>query len=171
MIQRVGLIDLGFQGPRFTWAKGGGTSNPGGAMKRAQLDTGLASPDWRILFPNAVINHLSATGSDHRPLLLDTLGGANCKSRLFKYENMWARDPRSFWIVKEAWAKRQHSNPMLNFFRKVKATTKKLQQWNKLQFQNVHLGQDNRLVPKNQQFISLRECLEGNLKPFRNYWA
>ncbi|XP_060969677.1 uncharacterized protein LOC133036919 [Cannabis sativa] len=138
MIQRVGLIDLGFQGPRFTWAKGGGTSNPGTAMKRARLDTGLASPDWRVLFPNAIINHLSASGSDHRPLLLDTLGGTNCKSKLFKYENMWARDPRSFWIVKEAWAKRQHSDPMLNFFRKVKATTKKLQHWNKTQFQNVH---------------------------------
>uniref|UniRef100_A0A803PM53 Reverse transcriptase domain-containing protein n=1 Tax=Cannabis sativa TaxID=3483 RepID=A0A803PM53_CANSA len=75
MVHRVGLIDLGFQGPRFTWAKGGSNSNGNGGMKRARLDRGLASPDWRILFPNAIINHLAATESDHRPLLMDTMGG------------------------------------------------------------------------------------------------
>ncbi|KAF4346058.1 hypothetical protein G4B88_027800 [Cannabis sativa] len=30
MVHRVGLIDLGFQGPRFTWAKGGSNSNGNG---------------------------------------------------------------------------------------------------------------------------------------------
>ncbi|KAF4390189.1 hypothetical protein G4B88_005107, partial [Cannabis sativa] len=126
MVHRVGLIDLGFQGPCFTWAKGGSNSNGNGAMKRARLDRGLATPDWRILFPNAIIHHLGATESDHRPLLLDTMGGIKCKGRQFKYENMWARDPRSFWVVKEAWKARRHDNPMLNFHKKIKATCNKL---------------------------------------------
>uniref|UniRef100_A0A803QHJ4 Reverse transcriptase domain-containing protein n=1 Tax=Cannabis sativa TaxID=3483 RepID=A0A803QHJ4_CANSA len=134
MVHRVGLIDLGFQGPRFTWAKGGSNSNGNGGMKRARLDRGLASPDWRILFPNAIINHLAATESDHRPLLMDTMGGIKSKGRQFKYENMWARDPRSFWVVREAWQARRHVNPMLNFHKKVIATCKKLQTWNKTQF-------------------------------------
>ncbi|KAM6599851.1 hypothetical protein CsatA_019460 [Cannabis sativa] len=139
MVHRAGLIDLGFQGPVYTWAKGGGCSNGIQKMKRARLDRGLASTEWRILFPNAIVNHLSATDSDHRPLLLDTLGGVKCKRRQFKYENMWARDPRSFWVVKEAWKERRHQNPMINFHRKVKATSKKLQLWNKSQFH--HLSQ------------------------------
>ncbi|XP_060960941.1 uncharacterized protein LOC133031456 [Cannabis sativa] len=97
MVHRAGLIDLGFLGPSFTWAKGGRSSSGGGAMKRARLDRGLASTDWRIIFLNAIVNHQAATESDHRPLLLDTVGGVKCKGRQFKYENMWARDPRSFW--------------------------------------------------------------------------
>ncbi|KAM6552088.1 hypothetical protein CsatB_001896 [Cannabis sativa] len=140
MVHRAGLIDLGFQGPRFTWAKGGSNSNGSSrAMKRARLDRGLATYDWRILFPNAIINHLGAVESDHKPLLLDTMGGIKCKSRIFKYENMWSRDPRSFWVVKEAWQSRLHPNPMINFHRKTKATCKKLQHWNKTQFR--HLSQ------------------------------
>ncbi|KAF4364227.1 hypothetical protein F8388_000179 [Cannabis sativa] len=51
VVDRVGLIDLGFQGPVFTWVKGGNDPRRGGSMKRARLDRGLASTDWRILFP------------------------------------------------------------------------------------------------------------------------
>ncbi|KAM6574657.1 hypothetical protein CsatA_022984 [Cannabis sativa] len=137
MVQRVGLIDLGYLGPAFTWVKGGNGSQSGGAVKRARLDHGLASPEWRILFPNAIINHLSATGSDHRPLLLDTTAGVNCRRRSFKYENMWMRDPRCCWVVKEAWASQCHHNPMINFNRKLKATRVKLKTWNTHQFKEV----------------------------------
>uniref|UniRef100_A0A803PH45 Reverse transcriptase domain-containing protein n=1 Tax=Cannabis sativa TaxID=3483 RepID=A0A803PH45_CANSA len=149
MVHRAGLIDLGYLGPSFTWAKGGRNSNGGGAMKRARLDRGLASTDWRILFPNAIINHLTATESDHRPLLLDTMGGVKCKGQQFKYENMWARDPRSFWVVKEAWKGRRHTNPMINFHRKVKATGRKLGNWNKNQF--THLSRQIQLAKSNLQ--------------------
>ncbi|XP_060968697.1 uncharacterized protein LOC115720552 [Cannabis sativa] len=88
MVQRVGLIDLGFQGPCFTWAKDRNKSNNGGSSKRARLDRGLVNSDWRILLLNAIVKHLSSTASDHRPLLLDTSGGVRCKSQTFKYENI-----------------------------------------------------------------------------------
>ncbi|KAF4392058.1 hypothetical protein F8388_004387 [Cannabis sativa] len=134
MVNRVGLVDLGFQGPGYTWSKGRNRSSQGGGVKRARLDRGLASIEWRILFPNSIVHHLAASGSDHRPILLDTSGGVNGRGRSFKYENMWARDPRCFWVVKEAWSKRLHANSMINFYRKVKATSRKLKQWNKSQF-------------------------------------
>ncbi|KAF4404088.1 hypothetical protein G4B88_014544 [Cannabis sativa] len=125
---------LGFQDPGYTWSKGRNSSSQGGGVKRARLDRGLASIDWRIMFPNAIVHHLAASESDHRPILLDTSGGVNAKRRTFKYENMWARDPRCFWVVKEAWSRRLHANPMTNFYRKVKATSRRLKQWNKTQF-------------------------------------
>ncbi|KAF4371083.1 hypothetical protein G4B88_003012 [Cannabis sativa] len=137
MVQRVGLIDLGFQGPCFTWAKDRNNPNNGGSSKRARLDRGLVNSDWRILFPNAIVKHLSSNGSDHRPLLLDTSGGARCKSRTFKYKNIWARDPRCFWIVKDAWAQRLHHHPMIDFHRKAKKTGQMLKLWNQRQFRNV----------------------------------
>ncbi|XP_030477906.1 uncharacterized protein LOC115694944 [Cannabis sativa] len=110
MVNRVGLVDLGFQGPGYTWSKGRNRSSQGGGVKRARLDRGLASIEWRILFPNSIVHHLAASGSDHRPILLDTSGGVNGRGRSFKYENMWARDPRCFWVVKEAWSKCLHAN-------------------------------------------------------------
>ncbi|KAF4390613.1 hypothetical protein F8388_006110 [Cannabis sativa] len=55
----------------------------------------------------------------------------------FMEANMWARDQRCFWIVKEAWAKRLHQNPMINFYRKVKNISRKLQVWNKAQFKHL----------------------------------
>uniref|UniRef100_A0A803PCD7 DUF4283 domain-containing protein n=1 Tax=Cannabis sativa TaxID=3483 RepID=A0A803PCD7_CANSA len=137
MVQRVGLIDLGFQGPCFTWAKDRNNPNNGGSSKRARLDRGLVNSDWRILFPNTIVKHLSSNGSDHRPLVLDTSGGACCKSRTFKYENMWARDPRCFWIVKDAWAQRLHHHPMIDFHKKAKKTGQILKLWNQRQFRNV----------------------------------
>ncbi|KAF4387438.1 hypothetical protein F8388_011586 [Cannabis sativa] len=127
----------------------GGSSNGTGPMKRARLDRGLVSTDWRILFPDAIINHLTATASDHRPLMLDTTGGVKCKGRQFKYENMWERDPRSFWVVKEAWKDRRHANSMINFHRKVKTTGRKLRSWNKTQF--THLTRQIQIAKSNLQ--------------------
>ncbi|KAF4357191.1 hypothetical protein F8388_003338 [Cannabis sativa] len=139
MLNRVGLVDLGFQGPTFTWAKGSRQSLTAGrgSNKRARLDRGLVSSDWRVLFPNAIIEHLSAAVSDHHPILLDSSGGIRCRSHLFKYENMWARDKRCFWVVKEAWATRLHHNPLINFHRKIKHTRHKLSTWNKNQFKTI----------------------------------
>uniref|UniRef100_A0A803QRH1 Reverse transcriptase domain-containing protein n=1 Tax=Cannabis sativa TaxID=3483 RepID=A0A803QRH1_CANSA len=48
------------------------------AMKRARLDRGITSTDWRVLFPNAVIHNLSATTSDHKSIILDTTVGVIC---------------------------------------------------------------------------------------------
>ncbi|KAF4371485.1 hypothetical protein F8388_002013 [Cannabis sativa] len=121
MVNRVGLIDLGFLDPRFTWTKNNTQSPRRGHMKRARLDRGIATIDWRVLFPSVVVNHLPTMVSDHRPILLDTSGGIMCKGQMFKYENMWARDPCCFWVVKEAWAKRMHQNPMINFHRKTQS--------------------------------------------------
>ncbi|KAF4366795.1 hypothetical protein G4B88_018218 [Cannabis sativa] len=158
MVHRAGLIDLGYLGPSFTWAKGGRNSNGGGALKRARLDRGLASTDWRLLFPNAIVNHLTASESDHRLLLLDTVGGVRCKGQQFKYENMWARDPRSFWVVKDVWKGRRHVNPMLNFHRKVKDTGKKLGNWNKTQF--THLSRQIQIAKSNLQQAERNDLLE-----------
>ncbi|KAF4402863.1 hypothetical protein G4B88_010315 [Cannabis sativa] len=42
MVNGVGLIDLGFQGPCYTWAKDRNNHDHGGPTKRARLDRGLA---------------------------------------------------------------------------------------------------------------------------------
>lgn len=61
VINEVGLIDAGFQGPPFTWLKGS-------LMER--LDQMLINSEWRLRFQLAVVHHLPPLKSDHRPLLV-----------------------------------------------------------------------------------------------------
>ncbi|KAF4381378.1 hypothetical protein G4B88_029733 [Cannabis sativa] len=137
MVNRTGLIDLGCQGGRFTWFQKTSRTQGNSSVKRARLDRALASTDWRVLFPNAIVELLSVGTSDHKPIILNTIGGARCIRPQFKYELMWGRDPRCFWVVRNAWREELHSNPMINLYRKLKMTKNHLQKWNKAQFRNV----------------------------------
>ncbi|KAJ8761671.1 hypothetical protein K2173_004447 [Erythroxylum novogranatense] len=67
-LQGCQLVDLGFVGHRFTWVR---RSSPRIAEC---LDSAVASVEWRILFPEAVISHLPQIYSDHNPILAQ-LGG------------------------------------------------------------------------------------------------
>ncbi|XP_020218078.1 uncharacterized protein LOC109801423 [Cajanus cajan] len=60
-VNRYHLMDLGYTGAPFTWHRGN-------VFER--LDRSLASYEWRILFPNAALNHLNPLKSDHAPILL-----------------------------------------------------------------------------------------------------
>ncbi|KAF4369793.1 hypothetical protein G4B88_022178 [Cannabis sativa] len=137
MVSRTGLIDLGCQGGRFTWYQKASTTQGSAAIKRARLDRALASTEWRILFPNAIVELLTVSTSDHKPIMLNTEGGARCSKPQFKYELMWGRDPRCFWVVRNAWREELHTNPMINLYRKLKKTKDHLQKWNKTQFRHI----------------------------------
>ncbi|KAM6575695.1 hypothetical protein CsatA_024022 [Cannabis sativa] len=103
MVHRTGLIDLGYLGVTYTWFKKSVDPSGGSSLKRARLDRALASTDWRIAWPNAILSHLTTAFSDHNPILLDTLGGKRCTKPQFKYKMMWERDHRLLWVVKRAW--------------------------------------------------------------------
>jgi hypothetical protein len=65
-IDRCGLIDLGSFGSKFTWQG----HCRGGRMVYRRLDRGFSNHDWRMVFPEASIEHLVRRQSDHNPLLL-----------------------------------------------------------------------------------------------------
>uniref|UniRef100_A0A803Q7L3 Zinc knuckle CX2CX4HX4C domain-containing protein n=1 Tax=Cannabis sativa TaxID=3483 RepID=A0A803Q7L3_CANSA len=127
-----GMIDLGSQRGKFTWFQKTKATNGGCELKRARLDRVLPSIKWKMLYPNAITHVLSAATSDHRPILLDTNGGINCNKSNFKYELMWGRDPKCYWVVKNAWKDKLHQQPMINFYRKLKNTKEHLARWNKV---------------------------------------
>ncbi|XP_057723959.1 uncharacterized protein LOC130939910 [Arachis stenosperma] len=60
------LMDLGYEGEKFTWCN----RQFGGNLIRERLDQVLVSRSWREEFSNAYVTHLEDFGSDHRPLLL-----------------------------------------------------------------------------------------------------
>ncbi|KAF4365220.1 hypothetical protein G4B88_000379 [Cannabis sativa] len=136
-VQSSGLIDPCFLGTKFTWFKKGSSSTGGSSLKRARLDRALANVEWRLARPNAIVSHLTASSSDHSPILLDTCGGRHCTKPQFKYELMWDRDPRIFWVVKNAWMLHPHENPMVNMYHKLKATKDHLRKWNFSHFRKL----------------------------------
>uniref|UniRef100_A0A7N2L3I4 Reverse transcriptase n=1 Tax=Quercus lobata TaxID=97700 RepID=A0A7N2L3I4_QUELO len=61
----TGAIDLGFNGPSFTWSN----RCEGLANIKERLDQCLCDREWQILFPKAGVKHLSNANSDHNPSL------------------------------------------------------------------------------------------------------
>lgn len=67
-VRRRGMIDLEFNGPRYTWSHG----NDANQRKSARLDRALGDGDWQSLFPEATVIHCPHAYSDHCPILLRT---------------------------------------------------------------------------------------------------
>ncbi|GAA0173673.1 hypothetical protein LIER_27239 [Lithospermum erythrorhizon] len=81
------LIDIGFSGYPFTWCNN--FFSP--YTTRARLDRCLVGKNWKVLFPEASISHLTSTHSDHLALLLkcgkkQDLG---IKKWRFRFEDGW----------------------------------------------------------------------------------
>jgi endonuclease/exonuclease/phosphatase family metal-dependent hydrolase len=56
-----GLSDPGYTGDKFTWHRGG---------IRERLDRAVACDGWRSKFPDATVENLDYSRSDHQPVLL-----------------------------------------------------------------------------------------------------
>jgi hypothetical protein len=57
----TGPSDLGYTGDKFTWHRGG---------IRERLDRAVACDGWRSKFPDATVENLDYSRSDHQPVLL-----------------------------------------------------------------------------------------------------
>ncbi|KAG8644002.1 hypothetical protein MANES_11G088101v8 [Manihot esculenta] len=98
-ISTVGLLDLGFYGPKFTW----NNRRFGNANICKHLDRSLASYNWIYLHLHANISHLDDLGSDHRPLLLNLYPSTSKAKRLFKFNSRWTSKSEASVIIYEAW--------------------------------------------------------------------
>ncbi|RYR07867.1 hypothetical protein Ahy_B05g075354 [Arachis hypogaea] len=80
-INEVGLIDLGYEGPKFTW-----TNRKYGINHiKEMLNTAFASEAWKNSYPRALVSHLSNVGSDHRPILLTLETHTTKPKRQFRF--------------------------------------------------------------------------------------
>ena len=62
------LVDLGYQGYRYTWRNGQSEN----AFMEECLDRVCVNPKWREMFPTAKVTHLTASYSDHDFIILVT---------------------------------------------------------------------------------------------------
>ncbi|KAK1284161.1 hypothetical protein QJS10_CPB21g01739 [Acorus calamus] len=68
VMSTAGLIDIGFQGPRFTWSN----NRLGLARISARLDRAFVNHVWLSKYNTSSLFHLPYVGSDHKPILLST---------------------------------------------------------------------------------------------------
>ena len=88
-MDNCGLMDLGFQGPRFMWTN---KSLNWHHNIKEQLDRGLGNAEWKLLFPAAKISHLPRVKSDHCPILLNINPLEPKTPKPFRFEQMWLAD-------------------------------------------------------------------------------
>lgn len=88
-----GLMDLGFQGPRFTWTN---KSPDWHCNIKERLD------EWKILFPLAEIHHLPRVKSDHGPIMLIIDPLERKPPKPFRFEQICLTDPSFPSLVKNS---------------------------------------------------------------------
>lgn len=94
------LLDLGFVGTKFTWMRGLNTES----FKGARLDRALSNVEWRAKFPNASFDHLPIIGSDHAPLLLNTMPSTQLTSNKgFRFNAAWTTHTSFLNLVQCSW--------------------------------------------------------------------
>ncbi|KAF9597474.1 hypothetical protein IFM89_018920 [Coptis chinensis] len=85
IINTQGFIDLDYKGYPYTWSNK--ITAPDNIQKR--LDRALVNSEWLFLFPEAVLSHKVAIGSDHCPLLLNSQPPPHSSPVPFKFQSMW----------------------------------------------------------------------------------
>lgn len=106
---REGLIDLGYTGTQFTWMRG---TNPS-TFKATRLDRALGNVEWKLRFPDTLVEHLPMICSDHTPLLINTSPSSeSIKSKAFMFNMAWVTDPSFFAVVHQNW-KREGSRRII----------------------------------------------------------
>lgn len=124
------LIDLGFEGPRFTWLNG----REHHSLIRTRIDRVHANSSWLALFPNSKVFHLPRVKSDHCPILLQTNTHFLPIDKPFRLELFWINHPSFPNIVKDCWnVSDKCLDDILTDFKNNIVT------WSKNTFENIHI--------------------------------
>lgn len=98
---------------------------------KERLDQGIANAEWKFLFSEAVITHLPALNSDHKPILLQTNPPTVSAPKPFKFESMWITHADTGFIIEEEW------NRHRPFPFKLKDIKLELKEWYRKVYGNV----------------------------------
>ncbi|XP_039015959.1 uncharacterized protein LOC120146491 [Hibiscus syriacus] len=91
----IGLIDMGFSSPKFTWKRG---------TLSKRLDRCICNAEWYDYFENSEVFHLQKLGSDHRPILLKFGEQQEAShNRYFRYIDAWSDHPDFQNLLMNSW--------------------------------------------------------------------
>ena len=133
VLDECGFLDLGFVGSEFTWHK-----HFAGYTVWEHLDRAAATSNWLALFSDTKMYHLEADASNHRPLLVVPNGMDCSQRRPFRFEQMWMIEQGYTDTVQAVWQQDSGETEDLKVLKKVEECGKKLTEWSKHSFRNVH---------------------------------
>ena len=84
-VKQCGFIDLGYNGPAYTWTNKRFSSVP----TYERLDRCLGNADWCLAFPSTTIYHLPMMYSDHATILAVLNSQRPRTNKPFHFENWW----------------------------------------------------------------------------------
>lgn len=123
MVNQCGFIDLGFNGPKFTWSNKRDTQ----VHVWERLDRAFANAKWIRLYENYKVQHLPLVGSDRRPILLDTAPKVKVH-RCFHFRAMWIRHESFLDQIKHSWMEQANGTPLFNLVHKIQTCEDDLKQ-------------------------------------------
>ncbi|KAK6144547.1 hypothetical protein DH2020_021367 [Rehmannia glutinosa] len=109
-LSHLGMFDLGFEGPKFTWNRI--AISP--STQRARLDRAVCNTAWHDVFPWSRVNHYPSFFSDHAAIHIqirnkDPSTQRPRKKRPFRFEALWVRTSDCEEVIKNSWDSDVHS--------------------------------------------------------------
>ncbi|KAA3472035.1 reverse transcriptase [Gossypium australe] len=128
-INDIRLIDFGFVGLPFTWARG----NSHQSRIQCRLDRTLGNIAARHKWAECLVQHLPRLNSDHAPLLIRLNGNTppDRNLRPFRFQAAWLQHPDFNTLVQDNWRTDDHITDALENM------SKQCLQWNKSVFGNI----------------------------------
>lgn len=152
----VGVQDLGFNGPTYTWCN----NNPDELIWE-RLDRALAN-NAASTDSNIVVTHGIRTLLDHCPIICKMVINKRIPSA-FKFQSMWLTHDDINRVVNKAWSTQSHYQPLHKLMFKLKATKEALKLWNKEVFGLLH----NRIKSATAILADLERNAQYNYKDIR----
>ncbi|XP_047942998.1 uncharacterized protein LOC125189812 [Salvia hispanica] len=122
------LLDVGADGPKFTWARGN-------ILER--LDRVLLGEGWTKLFEASRVTNLPRVLSDHCPMLISCKTPGPRVKPSFRFQNMWVRHHLFLQEVDRCWKEDTGTKGMINVQIKLSRLKRSLIIWNRVVFGNV----------------------------------
>lgn len=136
------LRDLNYQGPAFTWF----TLRHGRVFIKMRLDRALGNSAWCPAQSRTRVFHLHKIGSDHCPILVDTLPMEISCRKLFRYEQLWNTHEDCSAVIKSSWLNSHVVPPMNTWFSNLGRCRSSLQSWSKITFPNSQAQVSNLII-------------------------
>ncbi|WOL10753.1 hypothetical protein Cni_G19512 [Canna indica] len=144
------------------------------------LDRFLANEEWFQIFPNCKATHLNVLGSDHHPILLETISALR-PIKTFKFDKRWIQEAEFSQLVVSSWRTPVSGTKQYIIMTKLKRLRNNIMQWKKHSQSNSQgainslkqqlISASNR--PSTHQFHEIRtlECrLAEEIKKEESFW-
>lgn len=131
-MEKVALVDLGYNGSRFTWR----ARRQNDQFIQERLDRGLVNCLWQEEWPNTTVTHYPAIGSDHNPIIVETDHYFSRGNRAFKFEAFWVEDRETRQVIDHGWSTNANGQWIDKWQTKLQKCTELLTQWSRGKYTN-----------------------------------